>query len=67
MDSILEICNWLVKHPRILQLANQMYSASSSPLSRADSFNESICSDNSIKSSTDNKVFIKNFNFNYTI
>ena len=61
MDSILEICNWLVKHPRILQLANQIYSALSLPLSHADLFNESICSDNSIKSSTGSKIFIRKF------
>ncbi|KAF0476747.1 hypothetical protein F8M41_024331 [Gigaspora margarita] len=32
MNNILEICNWLVKNPSILQLANQMYTASSSSI-----------------------------------
>ncbi|CAG8733782.1 15532_t:CDS:2, partial [Dentiscutata erythropus] len=41
MNNILEICNWLVKHPSILQLANQMYMASSSLIENVRTFNES--------------------------
>jgi hypothetical protein len=41
MNNILEICNWLVKHLLILQLANQMYMASSSSIENIDTFNES--------------------------
>ena len=41
MNNILEICNWLVKHPSILQLANQMYMAFSSPIENVYTFNES--------------------------
>ncbi|RIB21894.1 hypothetical protein C2G38_2175376, partial [Gigaspora rosea] len=41
MNNILEICNWLVKHPSILQLANQMYMASSSSIENIGTFNES--------------------------
>ena len=42
MNNILEICNWLVKHPSILQLANQMYTAFSSPIENIGTFNESL-------------------------
>ncbi|CAG8816488.1 5069_t:CDS:2, partial [Racocetra fulgida] len=41
MNNILEICNWLVKHPSILQLANQMYTASLSSIENISTFNES--------------------------
>ena len=65
MDNVLEICNWLTKHPRILQLTNQMLAASSLSLDRADSFNGSTSSDTSMLTNlTDNRVlfiFSKNF------
>ena len=45
MDNILEICNWLIKHPHILQLVNQLFATSSLPLAQVNSFNESSSSD----------------------
>ena len=44
MDNILEICNWLIKHPHILQLVNQLFATSSLPLAQVNSFNESSSS-----------------------
>ena len=41
MNNLLEICNWLVKHPSILQLANQIYMAFLSPIENICTFNES--------------------------
>ncbi|CAG8736040.1 13695_t:CDS:2, partial [Cetraspora pellucida] len=41
MKNILEICNWLVKHSSILQLANQMYTASLTSIKNIGTFNES--------------------------
>jgi len=70
MDNVLEICNWLLKHPRILQFANQMFAASSLSLAQVNSFDESSSSDILISAnSIDNKViyiiiFLENsFNF----
>ncbi|KAF0453646.1 hypothetical protein F8M41_001698 [Gigaspora margarita] len=40
MNNILEICNWLVKNLSTLQLANQMYMASSSSIENIGTFNE---------------------------
>ena len=66
MNNSLEVCNWLVNHPHILQLANKMLAASSLPLAETGSFNESLSSDTTVyTNSTDNKVciycIIKNF------
>ncbi|CAG8810251.1 18213_t:CDS:1, partial [Gigaspora rosea] len=44
MDDVLEICNWLIKHPHVLKLASQMYTASSIPLANASEFGESSTS-----------------------
>ncbi|RIB12018.1 hypothetical protein C2G38_2201843 [Gigaspora rosea] len=41
MNNILEICNWLIKYPSILQLANQMYTVFSSSMENIGTFNES--------------------------
>jgi hypothetical protein len=56
MDNILEICNWLIKHPHILQLANQMFAASSLPLAQVNSFNESSSSDIFTSANSTDKV-----------
>ena len=62
MDNSLEVCNWLVKHPHILQLANKMLAASSLPLTEmplTGSSNESSSSDTTIyANSTGNKIYI---------
>ncbi|CAG8816540.1 1831_t:CDS:2, partial [Dentiscutata erythropus] len=50
MNNILEICNWLVKHPSILQLANQMYTASSLSMKNIETFNESSMPSSAISS-----------------
>ena len=58
MDNSLEVCNWLVKHPHILQLANKMLAASSLPLTETGSSNESSSSDTIYANSTGNKVHV---------
>ena len=58
MDNSLEVCNWLVKHPHILQLANKMLAASSLPLTETGSSNESSSSDTIYVNSTGNKVHV---------
>jgi hypothetical protein len=59
MNNSLEVCNWLVKHPHILQLANKMLAASSLPLIETGSSNESSSSDTTVyANSTANKVYI---------
>ncbi|CAG8810929.1 24710_t:CDS:2, partial [Dentiscutata erythropus] len=54
MNNILEICNWLVKHPSILQLANQMHMASSSSMENIGTFNESSMPSSAISSKINN-------------
>ncbi|RIB17374.1 hypothetical protein C2G38_2187430 [Gigaspora rosea] len=54
MNNILEICNWLVKHLSILQLANQMYMASSSSMENIGTFNESSMPSSTISSKINN-------------
>ncbi|CAG8796087.1 4255_t:CDS:2, partial [Gigaspora rosea] len=54
MNNILEICNWLVKHPSILQLANQIYTAFSSLIENIRTFNESSMPSSAISSKINN-------------
>ncbi|CAG8817651.1 8530_t:CDS:2, partial [Dentiscutata erythropus] len=54
MNNILKICNWLVKYQSILQLANQMYMASSSLIENVETFNESSMPSSAISSNINN-------------
>ncbi|CAG8829993.1 20986_t:CDS:2, partial [Cetraspora pellucida] len=40
MNDVLEVCNWLIKHPHILKLASQMHIASLLPVTHASEFGE---------------------------
>ncbi|CAG8666846.1 10079_t:CDS:2, partial [Cetraspora pellucida] len=40
MNDVLEVCNWLIKHPHILKLASQMHTVSLLPVTHASEFGE---------------------------
>ncbi|CAG8807357.1 938_t:CDS:2, partial [Dentiscutata erythropus] len=54
INNILEICNWLVKHLSILQLANQIYIASSLSIENIRTFNKSSMLSSAISSKINN-------------